>query len=230
MSNKPIGIIGAMQIEIDGLKAAMTDCREERISGITFTSGLLEGVPVVCAVCGVGKVFAALAAQTMILRYAPRALLNTGVAGGLDEGLRVGDIVLADAVVQHDMDTSALGDPVGLLSGINIIKIPTDKALLRALCAATEAQGLTPHVGTVATGDQFIATQRPKQKMRVRFGAIACEMEGGAIGQVAYVNGVPFAVLRAISDGGDGMEFSQFVALAAARSVATTKAFVQQLK
>ena len=229
MSNDPIGIIGAMQIEIEGLKAAMTDVAEEVISGITFTKGLLEGKQVVCAVCGVGKVFAAIAAQAMILRYAPRALLNTGVAGGLADGLCVGDVVLADHVVQHDMDTSPLGDPVGLLSGINIVRIPTDGALLTALDAASRAVGLTPRIGTVATGDQFIASDTQKQRLREQFDAAACEMEGGAIGHVAYVNHVPFAVLRAISDGGDGMEFSEFVTLAAKHSVAVTKEFVKRI-
>ena len=229
MSNDPIGIIGAMQIEIEGLKAVMTDVAEELISGITFTKGLLEGKQVVCAVCGVGKVFAAIAAQTMILRYAPRALLNTGVAGGLADGLCVGDVVLADHVVQHDMDTSPLGDPVGLLSGINIVRIPTDGALLTALDAASRAVGLTPRIGTVATGDQFIASDTQKQRLREQFDAAACEMEGGAIGHVAYVNHVPFAVLRAISDGGDGMEFSEFVTLAAKHSVAVTKEFVKRI-
>ena len=227
MSNRPIGIIGAMQIEIDGLKAAMTNITEETVSGVTFTSGTLCGREVVCAVCGVGKVFAAIAAQTMILRYDPCALLNTGVAGGLADGLCVGDIVLADSVVQHDMDTSPLGDPVGLLSGINIVNIKTDEKLLQALIAATKRTGIDPVVGTVASGDQFIATDTQKQRIRGLFNAAACEMEGASIGHVAYVNKLPFAVLRAISDGGDGMEFSKFVDLAAARSIAATKEFVQ---
>ncbi len=227
MQNNPIGIIGAMQIEIDGLKAAMTDVTSEVVSGVTFTRGKLGGREVVCAVCGVGKVFAAIAAQTMILRYAPCALLNTGVAGGLADGLVVGDVVLADSVVQHDMDTSPLGDPVGLLSGINVVKIPTDRHLLDALVSATEQTGLTPHVGLIASGDQFIATDAQKERIRTLFSAAACEMEGAAIGHVAYVNKVPFAVLRAISDGGDGMEFTEFVSLAAARSIAVTKAFVR---
>ena len=225
----PIGIIGAMQIEIEGLKAKMTDVTEETVSGVTFTRGKLCGVDVVAAVCGVGKVFAALAAEAMILRYAPRALLNTGVAGGLAEGLAVGDIVLADAVVQHDMDTSPLGDPPGMLSGLGLVKIPTDEKLLAALKKAAERAGFSHRVGTVATGDQFIASEAQKARIAALFGAIACEMEGGAIGQAATVNGVPFAVLRAVSDGGDGMEFSAFVSLAAARSVALTEAFVKTL-
>ncbi|MBO5327384.1 MAG: 5'-methylthioadenosine/adenosylhomocysteine nucleosidase [Clostridia bacterium] len=224
-----IGIIGAMEIETEGLRAQMTDTSEETVSGIRFTKGLLEGFPVVCATCGVGKVAAALCAEAMILHFGVTALLNTGVAGGLAKGLTVGDVVLADFVVQHDMDTSALGDPVGLISGLNIIKIPADKALLDNLTAAAKATGLNTLVGTVASGDLFVARDADKARIAAQFDAAACEMEGAAIGQVAYTNGVPFAVLRAISDGGDGMEFSQFVGLAAKRSVALTREFVKRL-
>ena len=224
-----LGIIGAMEIEIEGLRAQMTDTKEELVSGIRFTKGLLEGFPVVTAVCGVGKVAAALCAEAMILHYGVTALLNTGVAGGLAQGLTVGDVVLADFVVQHDMDTSALGDPVGLISGLNLVKIPADKALLDTLSAAANATGLNTLIGTVASGDLFVADPADKARIVAQFGAVACEMEGAAIGQVAYTNGVPFAVLRAISDGGDGMEFSEFVGLAATGSVKVTKEFVGRL-
>lgn len=224
-----IGIIGAMEIEVEGLRAQMTDAREETVSGIRFTKGRLAGCPVVTAKCGVGKVAAALCAEAMILHFGVDALLNTGVAGGLAEGLTVGDAVLADFVVQHDMDTSALGDPVGLISGLDLVKIPADKALLDTLTAAAKATGLNALVGTVASGDLFVADPADKARIVAQFGAAACEMEGAAIGQVAYTNGVPFAVLRVISDGGDGMEFSQFVGLAAARSTKVTRAFVERL-
>lgn len=227
MNSKPIGIIGAMQIEIEGLKKEMTELREETVSGVRFVCGKLGAREVVCAVCGVGKVFAAIAAEAMILHFGVGALLNTGVAGGLAEGLVVGDVVIATDVVQHDMDTSPLGDPVGLLSGINVVRIEADKRLCAALEKAARACGLSPVLGTVATGDQFIASEAQKSRIKTLFHAAACEMEGGAIGHVAFVNGVPFAVLRAISDGGDGMEFSEFVTLAAARSVAVTRAFVE---
>ncbi len=229
MNNKPIGIIGAMQVEIEGLKAAMTDVSEEVVSGVTFAKGKLEGRDVVCAVSGVGKVFAAIAAEAMILRYNVGALLNTGVAGGLLEELEVGDVALADKVVQHDMNTTALGDARGLLSGINIVEIPVDKALLKALCEATAELAYDGAVGTIASGDLFVEKQSTKDNIVAAFGAIACEMEGAAIGHVAYVNNVPFAVLRVISDGGDGMEFSKFVTIAAERSVALTRAFLKQL-
>ena len=228
--NSPrIGIIGAMKMETEGLIAEMTEKTVERVSGVTFTSGKLCERDVVVATCGVGKVFAAIAAEAMILRFGVTALLNTGVAGGLLDELEVGDVVIADKVVQHDMNTTALGDARGLLSGLNVIEIFTDKKLCRALCEATAALEINGVVGTVASGDLFVAKQKTKEKIASTFHAVACEMEGAAIGHVAFVNGVPFAVLRAISDGGDGMEFSQFAPLAAKTSVAITKAFLENL-
>ena len=224
-----LGIIGAMQSEVDGIVAAMTDTVTEVIGGGAYVAGTLYGKRVVATVSGVGKVHAAMAASTLLLRFGVRALLNTGVAGGLDPSLTVGDVVVADAVVQHDMNTTALGDPRGLISGPNVVKIATDKALTHALAAATHAEGLHTLVGTVASGDLFVAKQSHKQRIRAEFGAAACEMEGAAIGQVALAHGVPFAVLRAISDGGDGMEFSQFVTLAAERSIRVTLRFVREL-
>lgn len=224
-----IGIIGAMQVETEGLIAEMTDTKTHIVSGVTYTEGVLCGRDVVVATCGVGKVFAAICAEAMILKFGVTALLNTGVAGGLSPMLEVGDVVIADEVVQHDMNTTALGDPRGLLSGINVIKLAADTRLLKALCEATAELGYNGIVGTVASGDLFVAEKKIKDKLVAEFDAVACEMEGAAIGHVAYVNGVPFAVLRAISDGGDGMEFSEFVTLAAKISVESTKAFLKKL-
>ncbi|MBE6702472.1 MAG: 5'-methylthioadenosine/adenosylhomocysteine nucleosidase [Ruminococcaceae bacterium] len=227
-TKKMIGIIGAMSIETQGLKAAMTDKREETVSGIRFTVGKLENTPCVTATCGVGKVAAALCAEAMILRFGVTALLNTGVAGGLAEGMVVTDIAVATDVVQHDMDTTAIGDPAGLISGLNIVHIPTDQALSDRLAQIAKQAG-TVYTGTIASGDLFVAKEADKKRIKKMFGAIACEMEGAAIGQVAYTNKTPFAVLRVISDGGDGMEFSEFAPKAAERSVAITKAFVAAL-
>ena len=231
MSNKQecIGIIGAMKVETEGLIAEMTEAQTHTVSGVTYTVGKLCGREVVVATCGVGKVFAAICAEAMILSFGVTALLNTGVAGGLSPMLEVGDVVVADEVVQHDMNTTALGDPQGLLSGINVIKIATDKHLQKALCEATAELGYNGIVGTVASGDLFVAKEKTKARLVADFDAVACEMEGAAIGHVAYVNQIPFAVLRAISDGGDGMEFSEFVTLAAKTSVAITKEFLSRL-
>ena len=118
-----IGIIGAMGVEVLALAELLENKKCEKISGIEYMSGTIYGKDVVLAVCGIGKVFAAICAQTMILKYNPDVIINTGVAGTLSDELSIGDIAIADSVVQHDMDTSPLGDPVGMLSDINIIKI-----------------------------------------------------------------------------------------------------------
>ncbi len=199
-----IGIIGAMDIEIDALKNDMTEAVGETISGIEFTKGRLYGVEAVVAVCGIGKVFAAICAQTMILRYGTDCIINTGVGGSLSERLNVGSIAVAESTVQHDMDTSPLGDPKGLISGINIINIPADRELLEKTEAAVKRLGINTLTGVIASGDRFVAGAKEKKRIKDEFGAIACEMEGAAIGHVCYVNNVPFAVIRSISDNANG--------------------------
>lgn len=221
-----IGIIAAMDVEMKSLRSFMTDTKTETVSGITFVSGTLEGKLVVTAVCGIGKVFAAMCAQTMILRYQPECIVNTGVAGALSDKLSIGSVAISSAVVQHDMDTSALGDPLGLISGVNKVQLPADSDLCGQLSACATVLGIRTETGVIASGDQFISSAERKDAIVKTFGAIACEMEGAAIGQVAFTNRVPFAVLRTISDGGDGMEYSRFLPFAAARSAALTRTFL----
>lgn len=228
LRTEKIGIIGAMQVEIDGLRAKMETPREETVSGVRFTAGKLCGRDVVVCVCGVGKVFAAIAAQTMILHFGVGAVVNTGVAGGLAAGLCVGDVVIADRVVQHDMNTTALGDPPGLLSGIDQVTLQADASLRDALLRAAKAENCNARTGIIASGDLFVEKETTKDAIRRTFGADACEMEGAAVGQVAYVNRVPFAVLRCISDGGDGMEFHRFVTLAADISTRVVCRFLKE--
>ena len=225
-----IGIIAAMNVEMDGLRAHMESPVSETVSGVEFVRGVIEGREVVTAVCGIGKVFAALCAQTMILRYAPEAIINTGVAGTLTDELSIGNLAVSACVVQHDMDTSAIGDPVGLISGINMVEIPADKALTERLCAAAQAIGVKTLTGCIASGDQFVASPGRKTFIADTFSAIACEMEGAAIGQVCYVNHVPFCVLRAISDSADGsshMDYPVFAQMAAEQSVRLLLAFLR---
>ena len=213
-----IGIIGAMEVEIEGIRSMMTDKTEKTVSGVRYVSGKLGGCEIVTAVCGIGKVFAAICAQTMILEYKPEAIINTGVAGSLSAALNVCDIAVADKVVQHDMDTSPLGDPKGLVSGINVIYFEADKKVCDMLTEAVKAHGINTVSGTIASGDQFIASKDVKERIVSDFGAIACEMEGAAIGHVCYVNKVPFSVLRAISDKADGVadiDYPSFCKMAA---------------
>ena len=189
-----IGIIAAMNVEMESLRSHIENPVTETVGGVAYVSGQLEGQEVVTAVCGVGKVFAALCAQAMILRYRPECIINTGVAGTLTDRLSVGDIAVSTGVVQHDMDTSPIGDPLGLISGINKVVLPADEALAKKLTACASALGIKTLPGSAAR-KAFIVGQ---------FDAIACEMEGAAVGQACYVNGVPFCVLRAISDSADG--------------------------
>ncbi len=225
-----IGIIGAMEPEVEGLVARLEDKSTECVSGITFYSGILEGKRVAIAKCGIGKVFAAVCAQTMIMKYSPALLVNTGVGGALAPDLKTGDIIIAESLCQHDMDTSAIGDPVGLVSGINRVYFDADRRAVEILLAAAGEMKLAARGGRVATGDKFIASSADKARIVKDFSADACEMEGCAIAQVAFVNGTPFAVVRAISDSADGeatMDYPTFLPIAAKHSAELTLALVK---
>ncbi len=225
------GIIAAMAIEAEQIIAAMENTTAEEWGSIRFHCGNIGVHRVVCAVCGIGKVFAAMCAQTMIVRYAPDVVINTGVGGTLTRRLTVGDIAISTDVVQHDMDTSALGDPVGMISGINRVHLPADCALGEKIAAIAEKSGIRCVLGTIASGDRFVADGGLKHQIVERFDAIACEMEGAAVGQACFVNGVPFAVVRAISDDADGgacEDYPAFAAAAAKKSAQTVITLVRE--
>ncbi len=216
-----IGIIGAMSVEVEALRAQLENAKVHTVSGIEFYEGVLCGKDVVIAKCGIGKVFAAVCTEAMILRFGVTHIINTGVAGTLTPDLGILDIAVADGVVQHDMDTSPIGDPVGLISGINKIVLPTSATLASAAVSAAEKLGFKAKQGIVASGDQFISSSERKAFIGDTFSAICCEMEGAAIGHVCYVNGVECLIVRAISDSASGeaeLEYPQMVSLAAERS------------
>lgn len=216
-----IGIIGAMDIEVAILRDKMVNPTVETISGVDFIRGKLEGRDVVLARSGVGKVFAAICAQTMILKYGVKAIINSGVAGTLTGELHIGDVAISTACVQHDMDTSPVGDPVGLLSGINVVELPADTTLVGELDKVCADAGVNHRLGVIATGDQFVATHERRDWIRDQFKAIAVEMEAGSIAHVCYVNKVPFASIRVISDEASGdvhVDYMTFVKKAAATS------------
>lgn len=226
-----VGIIGAMDIEVQGIAAELEACRTERVGGIEFHVGSLRGKSVAVAKCGIGKVFAALCTEAMIVKYAPRLIVNTGVAGAIGDGVAQGDVVVAKSLVQHDMDTSVFGDPLGFISGIGRVFFESDERAAGILLSAAEELGIKAVGGTVATGDCFISSPADKLRLRELFAASACEMEGGAVAQVAFANQTPFAVIRAISDGADegtAMSYENFLPVAAARSRALTLALVER--
>ena len=226
-----IGIIGAMSIEVEEIKALMTEKEEQRFGDLVFTKGKLLGKEVVVTVCGEGKVNAAMSAQTMCLVYKPEIIVNTGVAGGLAEGLKVGDVVVATSAVEHDMDMSPLGFEKGFICGVDGIYMDCNEDIVNALAESVAECGLSYQKGIVASGDQFISDNEKKKWLKATFQAAACEMEGGAIGHVCMRNHVPFGILRAISDGGDdeaSMSFPEFAALAAKNSIEVMKKFVER--
>lgn len=229
-----IGIIGAMDIEVEGLISAMGNKEEKKISGIVFHSGKIGDKECVVAKCGVGKVNAAVCTQTMILEYQPECIINTGIGGATSLETKIGDVVIATEVVQHDMDTTALGDAPATLFLHNgeYDKIPCDKALSEKIISACKSCGIEPRLGIVATGDRFIAGNGERIKLNKSFGAIVCEMEGGSIGQVCFINDMPFTILRSISDSmsdeEDSVEYMTFCKSSAQKSVTVLKKFLTE--
>ena len=220
MEQRPIGVIGAMKIEVDAILAALEEAQEKVHGNMVFTSGRLSGVPVVVAQCSPGKVNAALCTQAQIDFYAPRLVLNIGVAGGIGENVHIGDVVIATACVEYDFDTSALDQcSAGQMSvpgqeGL-LDQFPCDEAAANILAAAGEGLYGHAHRGVVATGDKFVADPQVGEWLQKEFGALACEMEGGAIAHACLVNNVPCAVLRTISDNAHDSETVDFLTFAA---------------
>lgn len=231
-----IGIIGAMKIEVDGIIAAMTETETELFCGTPFTSGKLSGVPVVVARCGAGKVNAAMCAAVMIQRYAPKLIISTGVAGGIGEGVKIGDLVIATHAVQYDYDTTAIGEPKAFVplggSGKETVELPTCEkynAILEKY-AAEIYNGV--HRGVIATGDKFVADPAVCDALKAEFGAISCEMETGAIAHVCAAGETPFCGLRAISDNAndDGkVDFMTFAKDSAEKCITLLKAAAEAL-
>ena len=228
-----IGIIGAMDVEIDELKKRIVLPVKTKIAGVDFVCGEIENVTVCAARCNPGKVNAALCAQIMIDRFSVESIINIGVGCSLSPSVAIKNVVIATEVCQYDIDTTGCGDPAGFISGMGVINIETDKELSDGLALAAIRSGEKIHRGKVATGDYFIASKEIKEKIAERFGAICGEMEGGAIGQVCYANGVPFAVLRSISDGGNeasAIDYPTFKSIAAKISTATVTDYLKTQK
>lgn len=203
---KVIGIIGAMQTEVAGIIDRMEEASTHTFAGRIFTKGILAGKQAVVVQSGIGKVAAAITAQLLIDRFAVDCLINTGMAGGLDSRLAVKDLVIGNAACQHDFDLTAFGHAPGYITGEDDSKatlFAADKELVQAaMDAANRAlpAGSKAITGVIASGDIFVDDSKLKQHITTTFGAAAAEMEGAAIAQVAADNGVPFVILRTISD------------------------------
>ena len=228
-----IGIICAMQIEADGIIALCENVKTRTHAKMKFTLGTLHGKDVCIVVCGVGKVNAAMCALMLIEKYKPDLVLNSGVAGSLSPIVGIGDIVVATKSVEHDMNGTALGDKQGEITfpDGNMMFFECDKqasTLLAAICR--EIPDTKVAQGIIASGDIFVSDRKQRFKINDRFGALACEMEGAAIGHVCVRCEVPYGIIRAISDDLDenkGMDFVKFCELASKKTVAAVSGFVK---
>lgn len=205
-----IAIIGAMDCEISAIKKEMFDLKEENYADLKIFTGTINGKFIILAQSGIGKVNAALNTQYIIDTYKPNIIINTGVAGGISDELDIGDIVIGTYLVQHDFDVTVLGYARGYMcTGVEKDK-PTkyycDKELVEKFqsCLEQNMSKQKIHLGIIASGDKFISGKEIKKEINEYFGAIAVEMEGCAIAQVATKNKIPFVVTRAISDLADG--------------------------
>ena len=229
-----LGIIGAMQVEVELLLKAMDNKTEKTIAGSVFYEGTLEGLNVVVVQCGVGKVNAAICAQILCDCYHVTHLVNTGIAGSLCADLDIGDLVVSTDAMYHDFDCVNFGYPYGKVPGMDVISFPADKTMADYAFAAAEAvnPGHTRR-GRIASGDQFVAQKALKDKIIANTQGLCTEMEGAAIAQTAYRNQVPFVILRAISDKADNsasMDYPTFERTAAHRCAEVTRNLARQLK
>ena len=209
-----IGIIGAMEEEVAHLKEAMQVEKTVERAAMTFVKGKLDGKDVVVVRSGIGKVNAGICAQILADLFEVDTLINTGVAGSLDAALDIGDIVISTDAVQHDMDVSALGDPLGQIPGMDAFAFPADERLVQLAGQANEEANPDIHTftGRVVSGDQFVSDGAVKERLVTQFQAKCTEMEGAAIAQAAYLNKISCVIIRAISDKADNSSTMDYAA------------------
>ncbi|MFT8870965.1 MAG: 5'-methylthioadenosine/S-adenosylhomocysteine nucleosidase [Sporolactobacillus sp.] len=230
-----IAIIAAMEEEADVLRNKICNCRTLTIAGCRFDNGTLAGEAVVLMQSGIGKVNAALGTALLIDRFHPDAVINTGSAGGTDPALQIGDVIISDGVFHHDVDATAFGYAPGQVPGMPETYRADARLVDRAVKAAPSGMN-APHylVGTIGSGDVFMADDARLAALKVKFPAMkAVEMEAAAIAQTCYRFGVPFIIIRALSDiagSSSAVSFNQFLKTAATHSAAFVLDFIQQIK
>ena len=222
-----LGIIGAMEGEVSKLKEQMEDAVKKKKASMEFYKGTIKGKEVVVVRSGIGKVNAAVCAQILIDDFHVSAIVNTGIAGSLKNEINIGDIVLSTDAVQHDVNAGSFGYPKGQIPGLDVLAFQADENLIEKAYAICEK--VNPDIsvfrGRVVTGDQFISQREIKNNIANTFDGMCTEMEGAAIAQVAYLNHIPFLIVRAISDKADDsadMDYEIFEAQAIKHSVNLT--------
>ena len=207
---KTIGVIGAMAEELEYISQAVQVVAKKEIAGMLFSIGKAGDKGVVLVQSGIGKVNAAVCAQILIDSFAVDEIISVGVAGAISPKLCMGDLVIAADAVEHDMDTTAFGDPVGIIPRMEESYFKADPGLVAAAEAAAQALGLPYYVGRIGSGDQFISSPGDKERIARLVQAMCVEMEGAAIAHTCYLNHIPYVVLRAISDLASGEAQGQY--------------------
>lgn len=230
-----LGIIGAMDEEVSKIKSQMDDVKVETLAAMDFYEGSIYGYPVVVVRSGIGKVNAAMCTQILALKYKVDAIINTGIAGSLNADINIGDIVLSTDTLEHDMDAVAFGYPVGQIPRMDTLSFAADERLRKL--AKEVCEKVNPDIsvfeGRVVSGDQFISNKEKKEWLISTFDGLCTEMEGAAIGHAAFLNGIPFLVIRAISDKADdsaSVDYPAFEAKAIEHSVRLLIGLCEKLK
>jgi len=229
-----IGIIGAMEEEVKALKEAMEIEEIHECARMTFCKGVLCGKDVVVVRSGIGKVNAGICAQILVDKFDVDMLINTGIAGSLNAMIDIGDMVISIDAVHHDMDATVFGDPVGQVPRMDVRYFPADMELAEKAKIANEKANpeIRTFTGRVASGDQFVASAEVKSKIVDNFGAYCTEMEGAGIAHAAYLNGISYVIIRAISDKADNsatMDYPEFEKQAIVHSVRLVKELLPML-
>ena len=229
-----LGIIGAMSEELEILLKDMELETVEEKAKMKFHKGKLWGHNVVAVVCGIGKVNAAVCTQILVSEYNVSSVINVGVAGGIGKDIFPGDVVIAENLVQYDMDTTAFGDPVGQIPRMDTFDFKCDEKLVEtAKAACAEASDFKTSSGRIVSGDMFVASLDKIQWLEKEFQALACEMEGASIAHVCYLNNIPFVVIRSISDNannGAHMDFEKFTPIGVKNSTFILKTMLNKLQ
>lgn len=228
-----LGIIGAMEIEVNRIKEQMEDVSVTDKAGMSFFEGKWNGNDVVVVRSGIGKVNAAVCAQILADTFHADAIINTGIAGSLKNEINIGDIVLSTDAIQHDMDAQGFGYAPGVIPQMEVSDFQADEKLIELAkkCCAEVCPDIQVFTGRVVSGDQFISDKKKKEWLSSQFEGLCAEMEGAAIAQAAYLNHVPFLIIRAISDKADDsatMDYPEFEAMAAENSVKLLADIVRQ--
>lgn len=214
---KTIAIMAAMEEEIAEIKDIMENLEQKVISGVVIYQGTINGLKAILVQTGVGKVNAARTTQIIIDKYNIKYIINVGTAGGLNEKLRIGDIVIGNKLIQHDFDITAFGHEKGYITGLGTV-FQSDKELIeKAKDTIQKLDNTNVIVGTIASGDIFCTQIKMKEKIRSKFNADCVEMESAAIAQVCKLDQVPFIIIRSISDipnGNNAIAFDEFIKMA----------------